>query len=449
LQKAQDKANILRLYPSVNNLTKLTWIAPHQAFSYDRGQRELLELYFSLPDEYELLIEVLNSIGINRVHFHHTMRLAPIVWGLPARLGVKYDYTAHDYYSICPQVSLTTIKNVYCGVPDEDGCNHCLKTRPSPGNVTIDIWRSNHRVLLEGAERVFIPSHAAAHYIKKYFSRINAVVVPHPEKNTVHHKAVNDSFKFNKKNKREKLRVLVIGALSQIKGADLLERCALDAKNRKLPLEFHLVGNAYRSLVVAPKSNLFVHGNYNQDSELPGIINNINPHLAWFPAQWPETYSYTLSAVLDAGLPVATTNLGAIAERIAKRKRSWILDWATTPGEWNQFFCKLRTRRGANSPSAHGEANKSANPPGIFSYESHYLAPIYVAAEGEKNCIDEKLLIELSANYRSSTQNMRLCVKRIILNFIYRVYSISALKYTITRTIPLPVRDKVNKWLES
>ena len=36
-----------------------------------------------------------------------------------------------------------------------------------------------------------------------------------------------------------------------------------------------------------------------------------------FPAQWPETYSYTLTAAINAGLPIVATRIGAFTERLA------------------------------------------------------------------------------------------------------------------------------------
>lgn len=40
-----------------------------------------------------------------------------------------------------------------------------------------------------------------------------------------------------------------------------------------------------------------IHGAY-KDKDLVQIIRRLKPNLVWFPAQWPETYSYTLSACL-------------------------------------------------------------------------------------------------------------------------------------------------------
>ncbi|MFV5057449.1 hypothetical protein [Klebsiella pneumoniae] len=68
------------------------------------------------------------------------------------------------------------------------------------------------------------------------------------------------------------------------------------------------------------------HGAYsNQDLEKK--LNDIAPDVMWFPAQWPETYSYTLSAALQYGLPVVVPNIGAFGERLIGRKFSRIINW--------------------------------------------------------------------------------------------------------------------------
>ena len=51
-----------------------------------------------------------------------------------------------------------------------------------------------------------------------------------------------------------------------------------------------------------------VTGRYN-DADLPGLIENVAPHLIWFPAVWPETFSYTLSAAIEAGAAMAAVRL--------------------------------------------------------------------------------------------------------------------------------------------
>lgn len=134
----------------------------------------------------------------------------------------------------------------------------------------------------------------------------------------------------------DKLKVLVIGAMSREKGADVLEKTATyrDPLGR---LEYHLLGYAYRPL--AP--DVIQHGPYD-DGKLDSLIAELDPHLIWFPAQWHETYCYTLSAALRSGLPILATDLGSFPERLQDRPLSYIKPWRTDPIEWNDTLLQIR-----------------------------------------------------------------------------------------------------------
>ena len=109
-------------------------------------------------------------------------------------------------------------------------------------------------------------------------------------------------------------------------------------------LEFELLGYGYRHLQTAPATALTkVHGQY-READLPALLQRVAPDLVWFPAQWPETYSYTLSAALAAGLPVAVPDLGAFVERVADRPWSWVEPWDSSAQGWLDFFLRIRAQ---------------------------------------------------------------------------------------------------------
>ena len=129
--------------------------------------------------------------------------------------------------------------------------------------------------------------------------------------------------------------------MSQIKGADTLEQCAKLAQNNNLPLHFHLIGYAYKDMAQLPADVFTIHGEFNEE-ELPQLIVESSPHLIWFPAHWPETYSYTLSSALLSGFPIVAPNIGAFPERVSGRPWTWICPWNWTSDEWNLFFVLVR-----------------------------------------------------------------------------------------------------------
>jgi hypothetical protein len=52
------------------------------------------------------LAEWLASFGVDRVHVHHWIGLEADLRRLIDALGVPFDFTVHDYYSICPRINL-------------------------------------------------------------------------------------------------------------------------------------------------------------------------------------------------------------------------------------------------------------------------------------------------------------------------------------------------------
>ena len=69
---------------------------------YDDGRKLKDGLYFDIEQEYDKLVELLRSLGIGRVHFHHTMGLHPRVWLLAQDLGCGYDLRAQSD-ARCPE----------------------------------------------------------------------------------------------------------------------------------------------------------------------------------------------------------------------------------------------------------------------------------------------------------------------------------------------------------
>lgn len=324
-----------------------------------------VKLVFDAEKDYPLLVKTLGLFGLARIHFHHLIALPERLMDLPADLGgLPFDFTAHDYYAVCPRINLANLLSQYCGEPDEAGCNSCLALSPSPPQTDIAAWRTKHGDFVKNAKRLFVPSMDAARRMKSRFPAANVVFAPHPEK------MQETGPGARRISPSEPLRIAVLGILNPVKGADLLEACAIDARRRKLPVEFHLFGHAYRQLASFPESRLFLHGIYKPET-LPTLFSEVSPHAAWFPALWPETYSYTLSECLEAGLALFVPDIGAFPERVAGRDWSWIRPWHWNARQWNDFFFSVRQEHfvtGKGPGAAPG--NRPDSP---FDYERDYL----------------------------------------------------------------------------
>lgn len=317
-----------------------TYNATTVALEWARRSEEF-STWFPLPHAYTDLLDLLRKLAITRVHFHHVLDLQQQLLRLPQDLGVPYDFTVHDYYPICPQYNLAKTDGRYCGEPDTEGCTACLAERQALWGLDILSWRTLFRNILVGADRVFVPSRDALSRVKAYIPQANLVLLPHME--TIDSVSVS-----NKPFWGSDIKVVVLGQLSLAKGIKLLEACAIDAKVRKLPIFFKVIGFTEEKVRQYPEIPLSFYGRY-EDYELASLIAHERPDLIFFPALWPETYSYTLSSAINSGLPIAAPRLGAFTERLLDYPLAWLMDWDTTAEYWNNLFASLKENIQATS----------------------------------------------------------------------------------------------------
>lgn len=230
----------------------------------------------------------------------------------------------------------------YCGEPDEAGCNICLKERGSDfGIVDIHAWRTLRGNLLRKAHAVQVPDQDVADRLARYFPDVVCTVSPHEE---IDFESVH--IRHPKLRKNENLRIVVIGAIGKIKGYEVLLACAQDAKKRKLPIEFKLMGYSLDDELLI-KSGVQVVGRY-LENEAERTLRKLLPHVVWLPSLWPETYSYTLSLALSCGIPVFAFDIGAIANRLHalnEEKGIMPLSLSYQPNNINELFLQYRNQQ--------------------------------------------------------------------------------------------------------
>jgi GT2 family glycosyltransferase/glycosyltransferase involved in cell wall biosynthesis len=294
------------------------------------------------------LLGLLRSAGVSRVHVHHVMGFDFDVPALIQHLGVPFDVTLHDYFPLCPQVNLLPWGDAqYCGEPGPASCNACIASRPSHSARDITAWRQRYAYLFHAAERVFCPSRDALTRLARYGWAGRAVLAPHEPEGPR-----PPAVRAPRKGRAGVLRIALLGVLAPQKGAALVATVAELADPARF--SFHLLGAPERPLPAPAAPRIAVSGAY-EEGALPGLLAALQPDILWFPAQWPETYSYTLSAGLAAGLPIVASAIGAFPERLAGRALTWLVDPAAPAATWLATF---EAARGALA----GRAGRSATP---------------------------------------------------------------------------------------
>lgn len=118
----------------------------------------------------------------------------------------------------------------------------------------------------------------------------------------------------------ERLRLVVLGRLTAEKGGDLLAEIigAITAF-----ADIWLLGAGESGERFENQPGVTVVASYHK-TELAGLLQQVSPDLGLLLSIVPETFSYTLSELWAAGIPVLATRLGAFSDRILDGGNGWL-----------------------------------------------------------------------------------------------------------------------------
>ncbi len=235
---------------------------------------------------------------------------------LARELGVPFDAVLHDYFFVCQRINLIDDLGRYCGLAPVERCETCVaRAGGDAKDADVRAWRERHARFLAAARRVVAPSEDARRRLAPALGRDLDVVEPEAEISPPAAPA---------RRRSGVPRIVSIGALSHAKGATVLERLAQTNRRLRTPLALAVIGPAVNASRLR-RSGVEVTGLYRED-DLEALIGKQRPDLFFFPAIWPETWSFTLSHALATGLPAVVFDIGAPAERLRRLGLDkWIL----------------------------------------------------------------------------------------------------------------------------
>jgi glycosyltransferase involved in cell wall biosynthesis/GT2 family glycosyltransferase len=309
------------------------------------------------------LVRMLKTCRVTRVHVHHMQSLDIDIRALIHRLNVPFDVTVHDYFAICPQMNLLPWPDLpYCGEPGPAACNACIANRPANRAIDILSWRRERAWQFLEAERVFCPSADVQNRLARHGLDSRTLLVPHEP-------VAGGPWQIRPTALRGRnLRIAILGVLANLKGGQTVAAVAELAA--VAGLEIHLIGPLDGDFPETSRQLIRATGEY-EEAELPLLLRNLRPHLVWFPSPCPETYSYTLTTAIEAGLPIVATRIGSFPERLAGRPLTWLVDTPLPPAAWLEVFAQVRTalRR------VRQEEPGSERPSVADYYSANYLIP--------------------------------------------------------------------------
>ncbi len=325
-------------------------------------------LIFSMEYDRETFYEVLLQLEIAHVHIHHVIgyehRILDFLRALTTQLNLRYDVTIHDYFTICPRINLVDSRNHYCGEPDVKDCERCIEENHShAGVLPVWQWRLHYQHFLEGARYVYAPSGDVLERMQRYYPHVSYALRWHPETFDD-----GEDVSIAPPSPQDPLVIGIIGAISDIKGADIILKLAENAHKRKLNLRFVIIGHTSSVALNAGKPNVTITGAY-KEHEVADLLRRHTPHLIFIPSVWPETYCYTLSIAWRFGVLPLCFDIGAPAERIRACDRGIVLPLALKD-DINALADKLMTIK------LHGWDHHTGRKPNNRDYD-HMLHDYY------------------------------------------------------------------------
>lgn len=276
------------------------------------GETPLLRAAFA-PDEMAELFALLAVTEPVRLMVHQLL-------GFPAafihRIGawareLPSFYYVHDFYPLCPRVTMIDAVQKFCDIADTGTCVRCVKLGGAhEASRLTALTPAAHRDLfataLSGFRHVVAPSANAAWYLRRAFGGLHIAEVPHPEPAgavAARPRAGGDE------------EVVLLGAIGAHKGSAKLLEIARRARLSNPGLRFRVIGYTDIDAAFAELDNVTITGKYTAE-ELPALVAQARGRFALFLQAWPETYSYTLSEAARFGFIPLVPDIGAPAERV-------------------------------------------------------------------------------------------------------------------------------------
>lgn len=292
-------------------------VAGNRTLSIRRnGKREALHYPANVPLA-AALADILD-LAPQFIHVQHVLDLPDGVAEFVRDSGIPYAVTLHDFFYGCPRVTLLDEASTYCGMPPPSKCAPCVRrggihpyVHPSLVDFsrTGELWRGKWDGLLRRASQLIAPSRDTADRYVKLFPDLKVDVRPHFSARRERPHPVPVS------REEKRLRVAVPGSIGPQKGSQALLDLVRHAARWDDDIAFVVVGHTDRDAAFAAYENVRITGPYPAEQAVPRLRQS-RCRVALFLSAFPETFGYTLSESLEAGLTPVAVDFGALGERL-------------------------------------------------------------------------------------------------------------------------------------
>lgn len=139
-------------------------------FRFWIGEPELFPVFKNRRLAYVFDI-ILTGFHIDLVHIHHTATTSLDLFYQAHRRKIPIICTIHDYYFICPGVTMLDSEGRVCTGREDVDCRKCLRIKKGfydRGNY-LEIWRKKHEEVLSFSRQIIVPSESTREIFSQYY----------------------------------------------------------------------------------------------------------------------------------------------------------------------------------------------------------------------------------------------------------------------------------------
>jgi GT2 family glycosyltransferase len=269
------------------------------------------------PDEDAALFAMLGDAGTDLVLVHQLLGYtAGFIrqlgqWAAPRQL----TFYMHDFYALCPRVTMLNAVGRFCGAARSDLCARCVDMDGAHAASRLtELAPAEHRSIfrkfLGQCTDIIAPSHDTVSWARKVFADIEITAESHPQVGMA----------WSRQEGGRANQIVLLGAIGPHKGSGRLLELAREARLTHPELHFHVIGYTNIDTALEALGNVSISGPYEPDT-LASLVRRTRARFALFLHEWPETFSYTLTEALALGLWPLVPDIGAPAERV--RAAGW------------------------------------------------------------------------------------------------------------------------------
>lgn len=297
-----------------------------------KNEEWLLEKYY-IEEFRDIYFNILFKYSIDLVHIRHLIYHTFDLPKVANLLNIPVELSFHDFYFVCPSYTLIDGNNKYCGGNCTNSDSTCYMPLNNITKITnikdyIKTWHEEINSLFSYIDNFITTSEIVKQIFLNTYPSMDSnkfYVIEHGRDFKPHQKL------FETPSINKPIKILFIGNINNQKGAKLIEDLyAFDKDNL---LEFHFLGNTIDEL----KKIGIHHGAYARDN-LAKKVEKIKPSFIGIFSIWSETYCHTLTEAWSLGIPVLSTKIGVLEDRMNKNQGGWFIDHNSVQNTYNKII---------------------------------------------------------------------------------------------------------------